>query len=157
MEDGSKMVDINEVVFVEDEFKEEKEPNEKQRGKRKRQMEEEEESEEMSEVEDEQSISRLVASDDFIPDHLFELSLQTGKRAGELAEEVPVDPVARDGMVALILTPTRELAMQIKSHIDAVAKYTGIHVSIQWNPFTVDTIGTHITVLISGVPLLIQE
>ena len=136
MEDGSKMVDINEVVFVEDEFKEnseEKKYNEKQRGKRKRQMEEEEESEEMSEAEEEQSASRLVASDDFIPDHLFELSLRTGKRAGELIEEVPVDPMARDGMVALILTPTRELAMQIKSHIDAVAKYTGIQVSIQWN------------------------
>ncbi|VEN61847.1 unnamed protein product, partial [Callosobruchus maculatus] len=29
-------------------------------------------------------------------------------------------------LYALILTPTRELAMQVKSHLDAVAKYTGI-------------------------------
>lgn len=28
-------------------------------------------------------------------------------------------------LYALILTPTRELAMQIKNHITAVAKYTG--------------------------------
>lgn len=33
-------------------------------------------------------------------------------------------------MYALVLTPTRELAVQIKNHLDAVAKYTGIHVSV---------------------------
>nr|CAI5824205.1 unnamed protein product [Callosobruchus analis] len=31
---------------------------------------------------------------------------------------------------ALILTPTRELAMQVKSHLEAVAKYTGIHIAL---------------------------
>ena len=36
------------------------------------------------------------------------------------------DPV---GPVALILAPTRELAMQIQSHLKAVAKYTNIKVS----------------------------
>nr|CAH7726720.1 unnamed protein product [Callosobruchus chinensis] len=33
-------------------------------------------------------------------------------------------------LYALILTPTRELAMQIKSHLDAVAKYTGIYIAL---------------------------
>ncbi|KAJ8978272.1 hypothetical protein NQ317_003056 [Molorchus minor] len=32
-------------------------------------------------------------------------------------------------LYALILTPTRELAIQIKNHLDAVAKYTGINIA----------------------------
>ena len=39
-----------------------------------------------------------------------------------------------DRLLALILTPTRELAMQVHSHITAVAKYTGIKVSIREIP-----------------------
>ena len=30
----------------------------------------------------------------------------------------------------LILTPTRELAVQIKNHLDAAAKYTGIKIAV---------------------------
>ena len=37
------------------------------------------------------------------------------------------------GMLALILTPTRELALQIRHHIRDVAKYTGIEVSVQYS------------------------
>lgn len=33
-------------------------------------------------------------------------------------------------MYALILTPTRELAMQIKNHLTLVAKYTGIKIAV---------------------------
>jgi ATP-dependent RNA helicase DDX24/MAK5 len=33
-----------------------------------------------------------------------------------------------DGLRALILTPTRELAVQIKNHIDAVSKYANVKV-----------------------------
>ena len=33
-------------------------------------------------------------------------------------------------LLALILTPTRELALQVKSHICDVAKYTGIKVMV---------------------------
>ena len=41
----------------------------------------------------------------------------------ELQTPAPVGPKA------LILAPTRELAIQVKNHIVAVAKYTGIKVS----------------------------
>ncbi len=34
------------------------------------------------------------------------------------------------GMVALILTPTRELALQVHAHIKSVARYTKIKVSL---------------------------
>ncbi|CAH1980856.1 unnamed protein product [Acanthoscelides obtectus] len=33
-------------------------------------------------------------------------------------------------LYALILTPTRELAMQVKNHLEAVAKYTGLHIAL---------------------------
>jgi superfamily II DNA/RNA helicase len=33
---------------------------------------------------------------------------------------------------ALILTPTRELAIQVKNHIVAIAKYTGIQVNFSF-------------------------
>ena len=37
------------------------------------------------------------------------------------------------GMLALILTPTRELALQIRRHIRDAAEYTGIEVSVQYS------------------------
>lgn len=44
--------------------------------------------------------------------------------AGEAEEED--DPAARtQPLLGLVLTPTRELAVQVKHHIDAVAKFTG--------------------------------
>lgn len=36
----------------------------------------------------------------------------------------------RKPLYALILTPTRELAMQVKNHLTAVGKYTGINVAL---------------------------
>ena len=147
MEDGTKIVDINKVVFLEDEFKEtehnqDKGVNNKKKKKRNREKQIHapvEENEDLGKdesnvdlVEDMSNVG-LIMSDDFIPDDVFEESLRTGKRARELVEEdcpvgLSVGQKNDDGMVALILTPTRELAIQIKSHMDAVSKYTGIHV-----------------------------
>ena len=44
-----------------------------------------------------------------------------GKKKG-----VPV----KKPLYALVLTPTRELAVQVKNHLQAAAKYTDIYVSI---------------------------
>ncbi|XP_030070651.1 ATP-dependent RNA helicase DDX24 isoform X2 [Microcaecilia unicolor] len=40
------------------------------------------------------------------------------------------DPAKRHPLLGLIVTPTRELAVQVKHHIDAVAKFTGIKTAI---------------------------
>lgn len=39
-------------------------------------------------------------------------------------DEKPADAQSRP-LLGLVLTPTRELAVQVKHHIDAVAKFTG--------------------------------
>lgn len=46
----------------------------------------------------------------------------------ELEEEDPSTEKVRP-LFAIILTPTRELAVQVKDHIKAVAKYSGIKVA----------------------------
>ncbi|XP_063369555.1 ATP-dependent RNA helicase DDX24 [Cydia amplana] len=67
--------------------------------------------------------------------------------------ELPGTEMVRTGspLYALILTPTRELAMQISQHLKAVAKYTGIRIAtvvggmaavkqereLKWNPAVV--------------------
>ena len=133
------MVDINEVVFFEDEFRENKDDSkevegndeEKTRKRKKRRVTNNEEEEEESNINDESAIG-LVMSKDFIPDDVFERSLCSGKR--ELIHDTPSSAeaaaVKEDGMVALVLSPTRELALQIKTHMDAVSKHTGIHVRL---------------------------
>ncbi|CAG9762185.1 unnamed protein product [Ceutorhynchus assimilis] len=40
------------------------------------------------------------------------------------------DTVIRKPLYALIITPTRELAMQVKSHLTNIAKYTGINIAV---------------------------
>ncbi len=130
-EDGNKMVDINEVVFFEDEYREDVEENSGDVKRKRKEQREIEEEEGEGLMEEEPSVG-LVMSEDFIPDDVFEQSLCSGKR--DLVPDTP--PVhdtptfvgKEDGMVALILTPTRELAIQIKTHMDSVSKYTGIHV-----------------------------
>ena len=130
MENGTKLVDINEVIFVGRDFNEEKEEEASGRETRDRKKrpkiaevdKEDSEEEEVAEI-------GLVSSHDFIPNDLFEQSLQTGKRMEELEGSVPATPTGEEqGMVALILTPTRELAIQIRSHIEAVSKFTEIEV-----------------------------
>jgi ATP-dependent RNA helicase DDX24/MAK5 len=46
-----------------------------------------------------------------------------------LDEEKPKKRWVNKPLYALILTPTRELAIQVTNHIQAAAKHTGIHVS----------------------------
>ena len=80
----------------------------------------------------------LVTYRDNIPDDEFEMMLRGGG-----SHDLTVDPSTDDApaavgtrsladycgrLVALILTPTRELALQVHSHIRAAAKYTGIKV-----------------------------
>ena len=46
------------------------------------------------------------------------------------SDDVIVQSHDQGKLLALILTPTRELALQVQAHITAAAKYTGIRVSI---------------------------
>ena len=84
MENGTKLVDIDEVIFVGRDFIKEKEEGasgREMRGRRKRpkiaEVDKEDSEEEVAEI-------GLVSSHDFIPNDLFEQSLQTGKRMEEL-------------------------------------------------------------------------
>ncbi|NWU24392.1 DDX24 helicase, partial [Dyaphorophyia castanea] len=45
-------------------------------------------------------------------------------------DETHVDSHKKRPLLGLVLTPTRELAVQVKHHIDAVAKFTGIKTAI---------------------------
>ncbi len=46
----------------------------------------------------------------------------------EVLEELEHMPKKK--LRALVLTPTRELAIQVKDHLEAAAKFTGIKVSL---------------------------
>lgn len=52
---------------------------------------------------------------------------QTGKLKRELVDSkiAPCKSHPKRPLLGLVLTPTRELAVQVKQHIDAVAKFTG--------------------------------
>lgn len=51
---------------------------------------------------------------------------QAGKLKQELCDQIAVYKVhPRRPLLGLVLTPTRELAVQVRQHIDAVAKFTG--------------------------------
>ena len=79
----------------------------------------------------------LVSFLDDIPEKVFQSMLKGDTRLDDFNEdEFSMDnPMAtipkeetNNSMVALILAPTRELALQVKSHLEAVAKYTKIQV-----------------------------
>ncbi|XP_015350583.1 ATP-dependent RNA helicase DDX24 [Marmota marmota marmota] len=57
---------------------------------------------------------------------------QTGKLKQELVDSkiAPCKSHPKRPLLGLVLTPTRELAVQVKQHIDAVAKFTGIKTAI---------------------------
>lgn len=56
---------------------------------------------------------------------------QAGKLKQELCDQIAVYKVhPRRPLLGLVLTPTRELAVQVRQHIDAVAKFTGINTAI---------------------------
>ena len=84
-----------------------------------------------------------VHFEDDIPEEAFQTMLQqTGDipamEAGEIVdlEDVMLQREKGEGLGALIITPTRELALQVKSHISAVCKYTKVKVQCD-NPTTV--------------------
>ena len=78
----------------------------------------------------------LVSFLDDIPEKVFQSMLKGNTRLEDLNKDEFMDnPMAtipkketKNSMVALILAPTRELALQVKSHLEAVAKYTKIQV-----------------------------
>ncbi|KAF5922986.1 ATP-dependent RNA helicase DDX24 [Diceros bicornis minor] len=56
---------------------------------------------------------------------------QTGKLKQELGGKIATCKAhPKHPLLGLVLTPTRELAVQVKQHIDAVAKFTGIKTAI---------------------------
>ncbi|XP_054423071.1 ATP-dependent RNA helicase DDX24 [Pteronotus mesoamericanus] len=56
---------------------------------------------------------------------------QTGKLEQELGgKTVTCETHPKRPLLGLVLTPTRELAVQVKQHIDAVARFTGIKTAI---------------------------
>ena len=65
----------------------------------------------------------LVSYQDDIPDDIFQkmIGREQPQIDYHIADTVP-------GLIALVLTPTRELALQVKSHIEAAAKFTNIKV-----------------------------
>ena len=75
----------------------------------------------ISEEEEEEDGCRLVSYRDHIPDEEFQLMLHPLSHAAHTH-------TSNRPLTALILTPTRELALQIKTHIDAAAKYTDVMV-----------------------------
>ncbi|XP_036887551.1 ATP-dependent RNA helicase DDX24 [Sturnira hondurensis] len=57
------------------------------------------------------------------------------EQTGELERELGGEPVTckthpKRPLLGLVLTPTRELAVQVKQHVDAVARFTGINTAI---------------------------
>lgn len=78
--------------------------------------------------------ARLVAVRDNIPDGEFTKMLSQSRKASTSFPDerstlsVAADAACQIGPTALILVPTRELAMQIHSHLIDVAKYTKIKV-----------------------------
>ena len=69
-------------------------------------------------IDEEEEGCRLVSYRDHIPDEEFHQMLRPPSHA----------PHTNRPLTALILTPTRELALQIKTHIDTAAKYTDVMV-----------------------------
>ena len=79
--------------------------------------------------------------------HQEENKLNSGEAVGDDAgTEVTSEPRQESGsshgkgpdvkpLVALIMTPTRELAIQIKTHLQLAAKYTSVKVSTTCNLF----------------------
>ena len=127
--DGTKVVDLNEVVISKGIMRDKEIENGEEESfspkKRRKQLKEGAKS------------TGLVSFLDDIPEKVFQSMLKGDTRLEDLNEdEFSMDnPMAtipkeetKNSMVALILAPTRELALQVKSHLEAVAKYTKIQV-----------------------------
>ncbi len=61
------------------------------------------------------------------PDEFIAPPLEILEEVGRGAAPAP-EPKGRGRLRALVLTPTRELALQVKDHIEAAAKYTPVKV-----------------------------
>lgn len=77
----------------------------------------------------------VYVEDDIADDAFMKMMHQDEKETTEQCNDKVVDLVDEilqrekgEGLAALIITPTRELALQVKDHIVAVSKYTDIKV-----------------------------
>lgn len=77
----------------------------------------------------------VYVEDDIADDAFMKMMHQDEKEITEQCDDKVVDLVDEilqrekgEGLAALIITPTRELALQVKDHIVAVSKYTDIKV-----------------------------
>lgn len=77
----------------------------------------------------------VYVEDDITDDAFMKMIHQDEKEATKQCNDKVVDLVDEmlqrekgEGLAALIVTPTRELALQVKDHITAVSKYTDIKV-----------------------------
>ena len=87
------------------------------------------------EFEMDKAIGTCVYFQDDIPNEEFEQMLKgvggevamvTDYTEGEEVQEAEEN----DGLLSLVVVPTRELALQVKDHLEKAAKYTGIKVSL---------------------------
>ncbi|MBN3305089.1 DDX24 helicase, partial [Amia calva] len=86
-------------------------------------VEEVEEEEEEEDDEEEISDTQMMGCVKVIED--IEFDFDTHEKTKSKAKHNPNSP-----LLGLVLTPTRELAVQVKHHIDAVAQFTGIKTAI---------------------------
>uniref|UniRef100_A0AAY5EJ25 ATP-dependent RNA helicase n=1 Tax=Electrophorus electricus TaxID=8005 RepID=A0AAY5EJ25_ELEEL len=61
----------------------------------------------------------------YLPDGTCGETADRGNRAKDFSQDSEKQP-----LLGLVLTPTRELAVQVKHHIDAVAQFTGVRTAI---------------------------
>ncbi|XP_064181455.1 ATP-dependent RNA helicase DDX24 [Anguilla rostrata] len=119
-----------EVQADEDEAEDEKKEEQDELQEAEEDMEEDEKKEEQDEL---QEAEEDMEEDD---DDVDSQKLQCVKviEDAEFDFEFPgaakVPPNQKQPLLGLILTPTRELAVQVKHHIDAVAQFTGIKTAI---------------------------
>ncbi|CAH1163482.1 unnamed protein product [Phaedon cochleariae] len=80
----------------------------------------------------EKSINETVPQDQSDSDESdFDNAEENGMGCVRIINNVDIEETHRNKpLYALILTPTRELAMQVKAHLAAVAKYTGIQIAV---------------------------
>jgi len=77
-----------------------------------------------------------VYYEDDIPEETFQQILPQSRVVPPIdddivdLEDVMLQREKGEGLIALIITPTRELALQVKDHISAVCKYTRIKVDM---------------------------
>lgn len=76
--------------------------------------------------------SKLIYCEDDIPDEMFKSMIEESsvEPSTDSSEASATGKYRNGSLVALILMPTRELALQVVEHIKAAAYYTNIKVSL---------------------------